>query len=253
MTKLFNFLFEDKEQKRTKTKTKPKIDPNIFEPRVDQPLANIPKPEQPKSEPQAPEMKKASRGDTQRATSNITPTDQMRSMLSQLRNLQDLEDDDGYPEPETPDVPMVRVDTQNLPAVATSALLAADTVTPEFHQVSNLPGNMQRAIRQMGKQVFRLMTRTPVDEIYTVANLGGQGPNTPREVNAVAKWIVDNGEDLGDVEIDFSHFMPGYNPEQKLYKAAGIRWLLVRDFAGTYIYCWPDQQSIEMSNAPRLR
>jgi hypothetical protein len=32
-------------------------------------------------------------------------------------------------------------------------------------------------------------TDTPIEEISLVANLGGQGPNSDREVSGVAQWL----------------------------------------------------------------
>jgi hypothetical protein len=96
------------------------------------------------------------------------------------------------------------------------------------------------------------MTRTPTDDIWMVANLGGQGPNSPAEVNAVAGWVRANGDDLGDGNIDFDTTIPGYNADIKQYSAAGIRWLLVRDEFGNYVYSWPEQDSVNAHNTREL-
>jgi hypothetical protein len=98
------------------------------------------------------------------------------------------------------------------------------------------------------------MTNTKTSEIYVVANLGGQGPNSNREVQSVANFVRENGEDMGSGNIDFSQVMPGYSAETHQYSAAGIRWLLVRDFAGQYIYCWPEADSKQIGGQQaRLR
>jgi hypothetical protein len=111
---------------------------------------------------------------------------------------------------------------------------------------------MQRAIRTLGKQLFRSMTRTPTEDIWMIANLGGRGPNSSAEVNAVAGWIRKNGEDLGPGDIDFDTSIPGYQADIHQYTAGGIRWLLVRDEFGNYIYSWPETDSVENANAREL-
>jgi hypothetical protein len=111
---------------------------------------------------------------------------------------------------------------------------------------------MQRAIRALGKQLFSSMTRTPTNDIWMVANLGGQGPNTSQEVNSVANWLRRHGEDVSTGNIDFDTSIPGYNADVKQYSAGGIRWLMVRDEFGNYIYSWPENDSIDAGNRAEL-
>ena len=240
-------------EKKTKTKTKPDVDWS-FEPPADQPLANR-EPEradEPANEPDTPKIKKASQADTLRATSNMQPTDQMRNMLSRMRDIETDDEDDGYPDPEQETLPSTEVNTANLPAIAGRALPAAGEVDPEFHKVANLPGNMARAIRTLGKSLFRSFTRTETNDIYMIGSLGGQGPNSAQEVNGVANWVRENGEELSTGDIDFDTSIPGYRADIKQYSAAGIRWLLVRDEFGNYIYSWPENDSIQQANTPEL-
>jgi hypothetical protein len=243
--------FKDYLQEATKTKTKSKINigPDLDTP-VDQPLANR-EPEQPRQEPETPELRKSSQANTRAKTAGLS-TPRMGDLLSRMRDIDADPEDDwaGFDEPE-PNI-AVRVDTENLPAVAGQKLQAAGVQNPEFHKVSNLPGNMQRAIRSLGKQLFRSMTRTPTEDIWMIANLGGQGPNSSAEVNAVANWVRKTGEDLGPGDIDFDTSIPGYNANIHQYTAGGIRWLLVQDEFGNYIYSWPENQSVTPHNAPEL-
>lgn len=245
-----------------KTKTKDKVNnpfsnlDDLNEPDNSNPIANAPEPDDMgDGEPVLPNMPKASQRDTLDATRNIG-NQRMADLLSRMRDIDADDDDDvGYPDPEDPDVPVI-VTVDNLPAVAGQALDAGGFVIPTWHKVSNLPGNMSRAIRTLGKHLFRSMTTTPTDDIYVIANLGGMGPNSTREVNAVADWLRNNGTDLGDGNIDFETSIPGYNADIRIFDAAGIRWLLVRDEFGQYIYVWPQQDSIDIENdvaQPRLR
>ena len=153
---------------------------------------------------------------------------------------EDEEEEEDLLKPEM--LPAVIVTT--LATTAQNALRKAGYLVPAFHQVAALPGNIQDQIRQLGRSLFKSMTITPTNKIFVVANLGGMGPNTNREVQSVANWIRDCGDDFGDGSIDFDRSIPGYEAETYMYTAAGIAWLLVRDFAGIYIYAWPETDSL---------
>jgi len=244
-------------EKKTKTDTKSDdadwsgLD-DLFKSKSDQPLTKK-EPEQDRDNPAADtdndRRKKSRQSDTLRATGNITPTDRMRDMLGRIRDIE-ADDDEGYPEPEPPEnLPSTRVNTQNLPAVAGQALQAAGVQDPDFHKVANLPGNMARAIRALGKQLFRSFTSTDTDDIWMVGNLNGQGPNSRGEVNAVAGWVRDTGERITQGDIDFDTTIPGYSADIQQWRAGGIRWLLVRDEFGDYIYSWPERDSLDARDA----
>ena len=246
------------EANRTKTKTKTQdtdwtdID-NLFRSASDQPLAPSQERdrEQPDRDGDQPNdvRRRASQADTLRAAGNVSPTDRMRDLMSRMRDIDADPDDPGYPVPdETDNLPDVRVTVDNLPAVVGQQLRAAGTQDPKFHQVANLPGNMSRAIRTLGRQLFRSFTRTPTDDIWMIGQLGGQGPNTRQEVNAVAGWVRDNGERITQGDIDFDTTIPGYSADIQQWSAGGIRWLMVRDEFGDYIYSWPEQDSTQPAN-----
>ena len=242
-------------KQQTATKQKSKLDPNMFAPKQDQPLAKTDPLDDLKrkagvgsDKPQVT-IKKASQADTLSKTAGIG-SDDMADMLSRMRNIEVDRDLEAYPEPEPPEtLPSVEVNTANLPAVAGQALQAAGVQNPDFHQVANLPGNMADQIRQLGKSLFGSLTMTPTKRIHVVANLGGQGPNSTAEVNAVAGFLKEHGKDLGPGDIDFERVMPGYKAQTHMFSAAGIRWMLVKDFAGSYIYCWPEEDSHDAQDA----
>lgn len=245
---------EADKKKQTKTKTdQPGLDPNMFTPRMDQPLARQ-EPEQPKNQQtdQPRDLRRASAQRTRQATSSITPTDQMSNMLGRLRNIEIDPNLEPYPDTEPETMPSVDVNTRNLPAVASANLQAAGSQSPEFHQVAALPGNMAAMVRQLGRNLFGSLTATPTNRIHVVANLGGQGPNTTQEVNAVAGYLRDHGKDLGPGDVDFNQVMPGYQADTHMYSAGGIRWMLVKDFAGQYIYCWPETDSVDYDPQKKL-
>lgn len=254
---LFGRVSEEDDKKKTKTKSKDAdwsdLD-DLFKPKADQPLTKVEpdsnrEPEEPRNTD--PRSRTASQSDTLRATRNIQPTDRMRDLLSRMRDIE-ADDDEEYPDREPGTDLAQRVNVDNLPAVAGSNLRAAGQQDPDFHKVANLPGNMSRAIRALGKQLFRSFTRTDTDNIWMVGNLGGQGPNSRQEVNAVASWVRDNGRDMGTGDINFDTSIPGYQADIQQYSAGGIRWLLVRDEFGDYIYSWPEQDSIQQRNVQQL-
>lgn len=247
-------------ERKTQTKDKPRFDYDPFQQKPDQPLAQ--RQDEPKgkqsNEPKG--FRKASAAGTRRAAGSVHATDQMRDMLGRMRDIEIDPDLAPYPTEEPNTEVSVDVNTENLPAVAGEAIQAAGMSSPEFHQVARLPGNMSAMIRQLGKKLFGSMTSTPTEDIYMIGNLGGQGPNTRQEVNAVANFVQQHGEDMGPGDIDFNAIMPGYTAETHQFVAAGIRWLMVKDFAGQYIYAWPESDSktpssqAQLGNAPkRLR
>ena len=241
--------------RKTTTKTKPDIKFDIpFQQDQDQPLAKTDPLDDLKQkaglgdEPKV-NIKKANQKTTLSKTAGIG-SDDMANMLGKLRNIEVDRDLEAYPDEEPPEqLPSVEVNTANLPAVAGQALQAAGVQNPDFHQVANLPGNMADQIRQLGKSLFGSLTMTPTKRIHVVANLGGQGPNSSAEVNAVAGFLKDHGRDLGPGDIDFENVMPGYKAQTHMFSAAGIRWMLVKDFAGQYIYCWPEEDSHDAQDA----
>lgn len=242
--------------KPVKDKEDNDFDSSMFKPQKEQPVAKVDKPAADKSvsstadKPKAdtPEIKKASAADTAKAMKGVSATDDMRDMMSRINVPDDMvanepeldtdrvPGDEEQPEPVNPD---------SVPALISREIAAAmpDTVDPQFHQVKNLPGYMSRAIRAMGRETFKNYTDTPVEDISVLANLGGQGPNSEREINAVASWLKQNGTKLDASELGFGDMIPGYSAQTMLYSTAGMRFLVVKDFAGGYIYVWPEGSS----------
>jgi predicted chitinase len=234
--------------RKTKTKTTPDINLNPFQSQPDQPLTNPNAPTGSNNNPV--NIRRVDQRTTLNKTAGITPTGDMKNMLGRMRNVSIDPNLPDYPDQQPNTLPSIDVNTSNLPAVAGQALRVAGVQSPEFHQVANLPGNMAAQIRQLGRALFGSLTMTPTNRIYMIANLGGQGPNSTQEVSAVANFLKQRGEDRGPGEIDFDAIMPGYRAETRMFTAAGIRWMLVKDFAGQYIYSWPEEDSADAT--PRL-
>lgn len=135
--------------------------------------------------------------------------------------------DEGISEPNT------------LPQEIRRDLRTHGDVTARFHSVENLPGYLVDAIRMMGQKVFSSLTATPINEINVLANLGDQGPNEQRELNAVAGMVDTYGQRRGDYEMKFDRILPGYEADIRVYEYKDQIFCLVKDFAGSYIYSWP--------------
>jgi hypothetical protein len=197
------------------------------------------------------DLARASGAKTRSKVSNIGANDEIRRMLNVINRDQDDEIDDaeaarraGLDIRQGNDEVVVR-SMRDVPQVLNRDIRAeGGRLMPEWSTINNLPGYMQRAIRGMGRQIFRMFTRTPLEDILTIANVNGQGPNSAAEMSAVAAWLRAHGEDRGEVEMDYGAAIPGYRPEVREYSARGIRFHVIRDFAGVYIYAFPESDAV---------
>lgn len=242
------------------TKTKSKIDLDNFDfddlddllnPELkDQPLANRKDDKKSKQQDDI-KLKTASKSKTADATKNVNIGAKGAEHIKNL--MKNMPADVGADEPETPTTDLdVYVKPANLPAHLERTLALTGSQNPDWHLVSSLPGNVSSVIKRLGKMVFGTLTRTPTEKISMIANLGGQGPNTDKEVQAVAGYLKKNGEDLGKGDFNFDQIMPGYKADSHVFVAHGTRFLLIKDDMGQYIYAWPDNQSVGFSPDKRL-
>lgn len=240
------------DRKRTRTGTRPDINlgPDIAGSDAQLP-ASAPK-SQTNKPGVAPELRSANAAQSRAAAANVGVPDQMRGMLDRLNRLDrpgDMSDEEarrlaaGDTEPETT--------TQNLPAVIRTDLarigkdLATDSdVNPEWHSIKHLPGFLNRKIRGMGQDIFSMFTRTPHQDIRTIANVNGQGPNTEKEIKTVLQWLMQNAEALPEADIDFGQGLPGYKPQVREFRTENTRFHVVRDPAGWYVYAYPEQDAV---------
>jgi hypothetical protein len=194
----------------------------------------------------APKLKVGSRADVARKTAGMQMTPDMARMLGGLN----IPDDQLEP-PEQAVVPHEKVTSSNVPATISREIETSDPsmVTPTFLRVADLPGNMSRAILTLGKALFRSFTKTPTKDIVMIGSMGGMGPHSQKEVRSVAKWVVDNGREIDTAHMDFGPTMPGYEADVKQFSTAGVRFMLVRDAYGDYIYAWPEGDSADSAKA----
>lgn len=192
-----------------------------------------------------------SKDDTEDAIANVD-TSQIQGMddrMAQLAQNKDLiyqytddEMTDLVPvddEEEEEGVGVTIEEPNTLPQEIRQDLRTHGDVTARFHSVENLPGYLDDAIRMMGQKVFASLTATPINEINVLANLGNQGPNEQRELNAVAGMVDTYGQRRGDYEMRFDRILPGYEADIRVYEYKDQIFCLVKDFAGSYVYSWP--------------
>lgn len=244
------------DQKRTRTGTRPDI--NLGPDIAGSDPASLPAaaPKSRSTQPSvAPELRGATAAHSRAAAGSVGLPDQMRGMLDRLNRLDrpgDLSDEEarriagqdaGETEP--------RTTTQNLPAVIRTDLarigkdLATDAdVNPEWHSIKHLPGFLNRKVRGMGQDIFSMFTRTAHQDIRTIANVNGQGPNTEEEIKTVLQWLMQNAEALPEADIDFGRGMPGYKPQVREFRTENTRFHVVRDPAGWYIYAYPEEDAV---------
>jgi hypothetical protein len=194
-----------------------------------------------------PSMPRASAASTRAKTAGITPSDTMRDYMSRIA-ADAGGDEPELAQPQDQENAMVARTARDVPQVISSAMQASGTQVPEWHTVNNLPGYQQQNVRGMGRQIFGMFTRTPLEQIQTIANVNGQGPNTDAEMRAVASWLQQNADDLGEVELSHGRAIPGYKPDVKEYSLNGVRFHVVRDPMGQYIYAYPDADATTNQN-----
>lgn len=112
--------------------------------------------------------------------------------------------------------------------------------TIQWYPTSNLPGVSQGIVKMMGKQIFSHYTTSPMKDIYAIATL----VNPEERVAVMYNGLKKKGQFVADVRYDFEATMPGYVAEAKVYRYKGLEFLLVKDFAGYYIYAWDKSSSL---------
>lgn len=248
--------------KPTKPKQKSHLDDldDVLNPRQAEPLAHYDNPDdgefndtmdRPEDSP-TPHMPRASAADTRARTANMNPSELMRDMMGRINPNAGGDEPELDNEPVDQENAVVARTARDVPAAISNAMQVAGVQMPEWHTVNNLPGFRQRNVRGMGRQIFGMFTRTPLEQIQTIANVDGQGPNTDAEMRAVASFLMRNAEDMGDVELSHGDAIPGYAPDVKEYRINGVRFHIVRDPMGQYIYAYPDADSTTNQNTGRL-
>lgn len=214
---------------------------------------------EPPRQNRAPDLDRANPNDTRNAAARAGQgiPGEMRGWLDNLRRLDrpgdmsdeearrlaGLDDETGEPRPQQPETLPALVNT-DLAHIA-NELDPGGRLHPKWHSIAHLPGFQNRQVRGMGQDIFSLFTRTPHQDILTIANIMGNGPNSEREIKAVLGWLKSNAEEMPEAHLDYSQAgMPGYRPRVKEYRTENTRFHVVNDQAGWYIYAYPEQDSV---------
>ena len=110
----------------------------------------------------------------------------------------------------------------------------------KWYPTNNLPGIPKPIIRKMGQEIFSQYTNAPLSQIHAIATV----VNPEADVAKVYKVLQDKGQKVDDVSYDFEQVMPGYQAEASIYKFKNREFLLVKDFAGYYVYSWSSETSL---------
>lgn len=126
-------------------------------------------------------------------------------------------------------------------AETTSPTLAGDD--PRWLRLDQLPGFMWQAIRTMGQSVFSPLTRTPLERIEVIADLGGNGPHSRQQIDATAHGLRTKTSPSNIVEYasaELAQMFGGlYQAQAIQFETSDLTYLLVKDPMGSYIYRWP--------------
>ncbi len=249
----------DDEERKTQTQTQTKVEPDLsayVRGLNAQKTENVPQKRE--RETDLPELKRANAAVTARKMADIELSPEAGEKLSFLQRLgleDEISDEEAAgistattnitatdvagvrPQPTKPEtMPAV---IEKLPDIINKEVAKQSNVEPDWHQVKNLPGYLQGAIRALGRQVFGSFTKTKIEDIQVIADLGGSGPNTKRELNSVAGWLKKNGQRDTDGEMNFQRSIPEYDADFEIYNAKNFTFMVVQDEYGDYVYSWP--------------
>lgn len=103
----------------------------------------------------------------------------------------------------------------------------------------------------MGESVFSPLTRTRLDRIEVIANLGSTGPHTPQEIDMTAHHLRSISDPANIIEYSAAEMAKWFGG---LYQAQAVQfvtheltYLLVTDPMGNYIYRWPTSDTLGRS------
>lgn len=137
------------------------------------------------------------------------------------------------------------VTPENLPAVISNALAETDAgIDPQWHQIRHMPGYLINQVRAVGREIFSQFTDIPLDDIQTCTTL----TNPEQEVQYLMAWIQRYGQKDDEATMDFEASMPGYGAEVQYWNVEGYGFLVVKDFAGHYVYGWPGGRGVDLEH-----
>ena len=212
-----------------------------------------------------------------------TPAEVMRNIMNNAHglnyraNADDLARDDlaagynsrvdnmGGVDPDTPLAlrpeptnPLVVRTASDVPAVISRAMRVTGHETPAWHKMTDVPQYSNPHIRDMGRKMFSVFTRTPFEQIKTISTPAG---DSATDIQYIVDWLQNNADDLGPSKVDHGGALAPrivngereeYNPDINEYTANGIRFQHVKDFGGEYIYAYPEKDANKFTSRPDI-
>lgn len=123
--------------------------------------------------------------------------------------------------------------------------------SPRWLRLNQLPGFMWSAIRAMGESVFSPLTKTRLDRIEVIADLGSQGAHTRAEIDKTAHQLRSASDPSRIVEYtsrQMAQLFGGlYQAKAVQFETPDLTYLLVQDAMGSYIYRWPSADTKQIA------
>jgi hypothetical protein len=130
------------------------------------------------------------------------------------------------------------------------------------------PGRRGESIRTLGRGIFRNMPcfrrmeeecrvvgRDPLGEVQVMANIGGAGPTSPAQMDAMSVWIRQNGRIADSAQIVLPHMGHAYRPNIILAVTENDSFLMVEELVrngapsnSLFIYSWRGGRQVYLNN-----
>jgi hypothetical protein len=106
-----------------------------------------------------------------------------------------------------------------------------------------MPGYCTDTVRRYGREVLSEFTDLPLERMCVTAT---QADGDDAQMDALVAWVQETGRLVHEEPAVRFAAMPAYHASADLYVAENCGFLVVDDFAGRYVYAWPNA-------APALR
>ncbi len=244
-------------------------------PQAEPPLPGRQLPPRPEPEPWAPPGRTAAAAETRAAMAAAAPRIQATGILPNARLENYLEDPDDiqrdlaaalagqHPRqrpvnvvaPNHPDVRAVvpgapeRPVEVNAVAVINQAVARPLPITPDWHDVRNLPGYQQGGVlRRIIRKAFEQATDAQLEQTHMICDL----LNPPAHVHAVARWVAQNATPVDGIDFDFARTFPGFTAQFRVFQDEKSTFIVTQDVGGHYVYICPGgrQEGPLIANRP---
>ena len=98
----------------------------------------------------------------------------------------------------------------NAVAVVNQAVAQPLPITPDWHDVRNLPGYQQGGVlRRIIRKTFEEASDTQLERMHMICDL----LNPPAHVQAIARWVSQNATPVDGIDYDFARTFPGFTAQ----------------------------------------